>query len=355
MRYLLGAIGILACLCACAVLDGAEAAPGIAAEQPAAAAPEGSSASAEKIKQARQLGAELRTASSMERRLRVVKELIALGAEGEAAVKGYFDQQLQRVAAAIKPPPSTEAYDKRIEELRKILAELRADANLTKEKTQQIGLPALDELTNVYNRREAIIQSHYQKFSRSAEALRGLVQFLRTLQDKAESDPALQPQSFSLAEYLKEAEKLLEQTQPPMNPQVREILEENEKIARELPPDEVAGMRALNAMRILCGLMPLRIDPKLVAVARGHSQDMAVHGFFAHESPLPGKKTPQDRAKLGGTTASGENIYVGSNVTKDAIRAWFLSPGHHKNMLSESHKRQGLGRYGTHWTQLFGQ
>jgi len=351
MRYL---PCVAALLVACWQSDQSSSISAAAGQQSAAASAEQPSSSPEKIKQLRQLGAELRTAGSMERRLRVVKEMLALGTEGEAALKTYLDQQLERLGAAIKPPPSTEAHDKRIEELRKILAELRADANLTEEKTRNIGLPALDELTNVYNHREAIIQAHYQKLSRTAEAVGGLIKFLQTLQEKSESDAALRPQSFQLAEYLKQAQELLQRAEPPIDPQVREILEENEKIGRELPPDEVAGMRALNAMRMLCGLMPLRIDPKLVAVARGHSQDMATHGFFAHESPLPGKKTPQDRAKLGGTTASGENIYVGSNVTKDAIRAWFLSPGHHKNMLSQSHKRQGLGRYGKHWTQMFG-
>ena len=81
---------------------------------------------------------------------------------------------------------------------------------------------------------------------------------------------------------------------------------------------------------------------------------MQSQNFFSHESPVPDKNTPWDRAKLAGTTASGENIYMGSNVSIEAIKAWFLSPGHHKNMLSEGQRRQGLGREAKYWTQMFG-
>jgi uncharacterized protein YkwD len=45
---------------------------------------------------------------------------------------------------------------------------------------------------------------------------------------------------------------------------------------------------------------------------------------------------------------------MGSSATVDALRGWFLSPGHHKNMLGESHARQGLGRSGKYWTEMFG-
>jgi uncharacterized protein YkwD len=69
---------------------------------------------------------------------------------------------------------------------------------------------------------------------------------------------------------------------------------------------------------------------------------------------VPGKTLPWDRAKLEGTTASGENIFRGSAVAAEAIKGWFLSPGHHKNMLGEGHRRQGLGRAGEYWTEEFG-
>jgi autotransporter-associated beta strand protein len=76
--------------------------------------------------------------------------------------------------------------------------------------------------------------------------------------------------------------------------------------------------------------------------------------FFSHESPLEGKKSPWDRAKLKGATASAENIISGQRDGKSANMAWFHSPGHHKNMLGE-HARVGIGRSGTHYTEMFGK
>jgi uncharacterized protein YkwD len=76
-------------------------------------------------------------------------------------------------------------------------------------------------------------------------------------------------------------------------------------------------------------------------------------GFFSHESPVAGKKTPWDRAKLFNTSASGENIAAGVIEGAAANRMWWHSPGHHKNMLGD-HKRVGVGRSGRLWTELFG-
>ncbi len=134
------------------------------------------------------------------------------------------------------------------------------------------------------------------------------------------------------------------------------IMRDNDKIAAKenIPEDERAGIREVNEWRLLLGLNALVIDSKLCDASRGHSEDMAKNNFFAHESPISGKKTPWDRAANEGTKASGENIYMGSTAPAAANKGWFYSPGHHKNMFKGSHKRIGLGRYGRHWTQMFG-
>jgi uncharacterized protein YkwD len=134
------------------------------------------------------------------------------------------------------------------------------------------------------------------------------------------------------------------------------IMGDNDKIAAKenVPDDERKGIREVNEWRLLLGLNALIIDSKLCDASRGHSKDMERHKFFAHESPLAGKKTPWDRAANEGTKASGENIYMGSTLPAAANKGWFYSPGHHKNMFKGSHKQIGLGRYGRHWTQMFG-
>ena len=134
------------------------------------------------------------------------------------------------------------------------------------------------------------------------------------------------------------------------------IIGDNDKIAAKenVPDDERKGIREVNEWRLLLGLNALIIDSKLCDASRGHSEDMERHKFFAHESPLAGKKTPWDRAANEGTKASGENIFMGSTLPAAANKGWFYSPGHHKNMFKGSHKQIGLGRYGRHWTQMFG-
>jgi hypothetical protein len=121
-----------------------------------------------------------------------------------------------------------------------------------------------------------------------------------------------------------------------------------------------SGMRefsiVLNRERDVCGLAPLRLEEKLSDACKGHSADMARLGFFAHESPVPEKKSPWDRAKLAGFTgsASGENIFMGSTNFQAAYNGWFASDGHRFIMFAEGPNVLGLGISGVHWTLMTG-
>ncbi|NNE90560.1 MAG: CAP domain-containing protein [Verrucomicrobiales bacterium] len=132
----------------------------------------------------------------------------------------------------------------------------------------------------------------------------------------------------------------------------REILNQNEKLKGQIQAAEYAGILELNQWRIAAGLSPLLIDPKLCAAARDHSKDMAAGGFFSHTSPIQGKKSPWDRARNFGTSASSENIAINGS-TEGANKSWFHSPGHHKNMFRENATIVGLGVNGRHYTQMF--
>jgi uncharacterized protein YkwD len=77
----------------------------------------------------------------------------------------------------------------------------------------------------------------------------------------------------------------------------------------ELGPLEAALYGAVNEVRESEGLLTLRREPALDAVARAHSQDMAARGYFAHETPEG--LTPPDRlrrAGVSGITLAGENV-----------------------------------------------
>lgn len=139
----------------------------------------------------------------------------------------------------------------------------------------------------------------------------------------------------------------------PLSAREKKVLEANELLRGDTDPEEFAGTTALNRLRFLLGLPVLRLDDKLGKAARDHSSDMVTLGFFDHTSPVSGKRTPGDRAARFGTSAGAENIAAGHDTGAGAIRGWWYSPGHHRNMLG-NHGRTGLGRHAQTWTQMFG-
>ena len=282
-------------------------------------------------------------------RAAVVKELVAIGPEGIAAAKELIEKELHTADGQVNRAPNTKSLDDKIAELRKTLADLRKDPNLSHAQTENIGLPALNQLSAFYGQRIVQLAPYKNKMAKVAAQLRQVAEMLGVLCADWRQDPPL-----PLDDYQAKIDKLLAIASPPEEQAIAKVLEQNARLASELPRDIAAGMQLVNTIRMACGLKPLLYDLKLCEAARGHSADMQQFNFFAHESPVPGKAKFTDRAKLAGTTASGENIHRGSFKSADAIKAWFLSPGHHKNMLNEGHLRQGLGQVGQYWTQEFG-
>jgi len=131
------------------------------------------------------------------------------------------------------------------------------------------------------------------------------------------------------------------------------VLADNQAVAEQLLPGEFKGLFELNRIRILAGIGALKIDVKLCNAARDHSKDMVELDFFSHTSPVPGKRSVGDRARLAGTSGGAENIAAGQETGGGAIRAWWYSPGHHRNMMGGA-SRVGLGQHEDHWTQMFG-
>jgi hypothetical protein len=136
----------------------------------------------------------------------------------------------------------------------------------------------------------------------------------------------------------------------------RRIIEENRKVAEQaqVPPTDALGVEDANRIRVLAGFPALSLDPLLCQASLNHSTDMAERGFFAHESPVPGRESFSDRAREVKTTTSAENIAMGQGTAEEANQGWFLSPGHFRNFFGD-HARIGLGSYQRHWTQMFGR
>lgn len=116
-----------------------------------------------------------------------------------------------------------------------------------------------------------------------------------------------------------------------------------------------------NAERAKAGCGPLAVAPILTTVAQAHSQDMATHDYFAHDSQ--DGRSPFDRMTAAGYrySTAAENIAAGQRTPQDVVTGWMNSPGHRANILNCALTQIGVGyatatgsTYGTYWTQDFG-
>jgi uncharacterized protein YkwD len=109
---------------------------------------------------------------------------------------------------------------------------------------------------------------------------------------------------------------------------------------------EILGL--VNQQRIRGGLPPLKFSPRLAVIARGHSYDMAMRHYLAHNSP--DGVAPADRISgVGiGYRTVGENIYMddnadSANVPQRAMNGWLKSPEHLANIISGKFTETGVG------------
>ncbi len=130
------------------------------------------------------------------------------------------------------------------------------------------------------------------------------------------------------------------------------IMQANKGMKGSISEEEYRLTVLTNMYRVMMGRSALKINPALCRASRGHSKDMNDKKFFAHDSPIPGKRSPQDRARLEGTSCGAENIYMGGSSAEGAFWAWFESLGHHRNMMAP-HRQIGIGCYNTYWTENF--
>ncbi len=111
----------------------------------------------------------------------------------------------------------------------------------------------------------------------------------------------------------------------------------------EVCPDmELQLLALLNQTRQEHGLSPLIMDETLRRAARAHSQDMALRGYYGHDTP--DGKPFNDR--LAGVMII--NGLVGENITiqtsaEDANRAFVASQEHLANMIELKFHRVGIG------------
>jgi len=102
-------------------------------------------------------------------------------------------------------------------------------------------------------------------------------------------------------------------------------------------------IQLVNKEREKMGLPTLVEDPELNQIAFVKAQDMVMHNYFEHESPLYG--APWDMAEGFGYTyrTFGENIAHGYKNSSNVVTAWMNSEGHRANILNEKYTNIGVG------------
>lgn len=121
--------------------------------------------------------------------------------------------------------------------------------------------------------------------------------------------------------------------------------------------DQVAALT--NKERLNAGCPALVVNATLTSVAQAHSEDMAAHNYFDHNSQ--DGRSPFDRMSAAGYrySTAAENIAAGQRTPQDVVTAWMNSAGHRANILNCKLTQIGVGyatggQYGSYWTQDFG-
>jgi uncharacterized protein YkwD len=119
-----------------------------------------------------------------------------------------------------------------------------------------------------------------------------------------------------------------------------------------------------NSYRSQFNCPPLHENAQLEQAALAHSEDMALHGYFDHNSPSG--QTPWDRIHAAGYQFSmaAENLAAGYPTPEAVIDAFFNETppddGHRRNLLNCGLRDVGFAyfyqkgsAYGSYWTQDF--
>lgn len=108
------------------------------------------------------------------------------------------------------------------------------------------------------------------------------------------------------------------------------------------PGLEARMLELINNERAKEGLKPLKMDRELTLVARAHSKDMFVRGYFSHDNP--DRKNPFDRMRAANVKfkTAGENLALAQTLEL-AHTNLMNSPGHRANIMNPDFGRAGIG------------
>jgi uncharacterized protein YkwD len=110
---------------------------------------------------------------------------------------------------------------------------------------------------------------------------------------------------------------------------------------------ESAMVSALNADRTARGLVAVRVDARLMAIARARSEDMIAKNYFSHTQPDGRNAFDMLREQSIAWYGAGEiiawNNYPLESTVSAANRGWMNSPGHKAIIISTNYNYVGVG------------
>ena len=117
--------------------------------------------------------------------------------------------------------------------------------------------------------------------------------------------------------------------------------------AATLAATEAAMVAALNQDRTERGLVPVRIDTRLMAIARARSNDMVAKSYFSHTQP-DGRNVFDILTAQRITWYNAGEIIAWNNYSLDTTVAtadnqWMNSPGHKAIVISTDYNYVGVG------------
>jgi uncharacterized protein YkwD len=101
-------------------------------------------------------------------------------------------------------------------------------------------------------------------------------------------------------------------------------------------------LQLVNNQRARAGIAPLRVDARLVALARLKSQDMIDRRYFAHESPVYGRSGDMLRSAGYRFALAAENIGMGGSINS-IFSAFMSSPSHRSKIMDPRYTHTGIG------------
>jgi uncharacterized protein YkwD len=120
------------------------------------------------------------------------------------------------------------------------------------------------------------------------------------------------------------------------------------EVVRRTPALEQQLVVAINEVRLKGGLVPLRADQELAAVASAHSLSMAERGYFQHSSatgsPFWHRIETRYQPRKRRFWSVGENLaWASPSLTAaEAVGLWLRSPLHRRNLLNPAWRDFGV-------------